>query len=111
MDRKPIQYTEIDMELLTEMLNKHNDVKVNIPTRHANACNRLLSVAHDFSHLKSGNGPSTIIKLIHGLWVTFTVLILHSKLIELAPFYVNSELKTFKLTKLDNETFELYCHK
>lgn len=111
MDRKPIQYTEIDMELLTEMLNKHNGVKINIPARHAKACNRLLSVAHDFSHLKKGNGLSNIIKLIHGLWVTFTVLVLHSKLIELAPFYVTSDLKAFKLTKLDNETFELYCHK
>jgi len=111
MDRKPIQYSEIDIELLKEMLNKHKDVKVSIPTRHAKACNQLLSVAHDFSHLKSGNALSKIIKLINGLWVTLTVLILHSNLIELAPFYVTSDLKVFKLTKVDNETFELCCHK
>ncbi len=111
MDRKPIQYAEIDMELLTEMLNKHSEIKVNIPARHAKACKQLLNVAHDFNHLKIGYGFSIIIKLIHGLWVIFTVLFLHSKLIELAPFYVTSDLKTFNLTKLDNETFELYCHK
>ena len=111
MERKPIQYSEIDMDQLSAMLNKHSEVKVNIPARHAKACNRLLAVAHDFSHFKNRNGTLNIIKLIHGLWVTFTVLIMHSKLIELAPFYVSSGLNEFKLTKLNNETYELYCHK
>jgi len=111
MDIKPIQYEDIDNNILSESLGKYCEVRVHIPTRHALACENLLGVAHNFSHMKRCNIFSRLIKLIHGLWVTFTALLLHSKLIELATFYVMSDLHTFKMERLDDHTFELCCSK
>ena len=111
MDIKPIQYEDIDNDILSESLEKYCEVRVYIPTRYARACEDLLEVAHNFSHMKRSNIFSRLIKLIHGLWVTFTVLLLHSKLIELATFYVMSDLQAFKMERLDDHTFELCCNK
>ena len=111
MDIKPIQYEDIDNDVLSESLEKYYEVRVYIPTRHARACEDLLEVAHNFNHMKRSNIFSRLIKLIHGLWVTFTVLVLHSKLIELATFYVMSDLQAFKMERLDDDTFELSFNK
>ena len=104
---KALTYEEISHQSLVEALQTDGAVEISMNLRRARLCHKIVENAHYFATLDSDphrSRPKMLWMFLSSLWLQGRALLFHSRLTEVAPFYVLSVPLEYALEVNDGGT-------